>query len=64
MLPGMSDLVKQQASFQGCGSSSERSEPWKEAGFDYGLIFMFFQTEGVAALFGHSARNNTITTIH
>lgn len=32
-------LVKQQAPFQGLGSLSERSEPWKGAVFDYGFEF-------------------------
>lgn len=35
-------LVKQLAPFQGLGSLSERSEPWKGAVFDYGFEFLVF----------------------
>ena len=35
-------IVKQQAPFQGFGSLSERSEPWKGAVFDYGFDFFVF----------------------
>ena len=56
-------IVKQQAPFQGFGSLSERSEPWKGAVFDYGFeFFVFFRL--IRSIIVIINKNNALEDIH